>query len=55
MLTFEAWLRSLQAKGYDRDWVRRNIPQLRGMHERGEELPPAPNPPSAKYDRYEDW
>lgn len=52
---FEAWLRDLPQLGYDRDWIRRNLPALeRRYAENPAPMPPCPAAPVAVRDRYEE-
>lgn len=54
LTNFDAWLASLPLLGYDRDWVRRNLPALeRTFHETGgAPMQPCPPEPVKRHDRY---
>lgn len=57
LIDFESWLSALPKQGYDRDWIRRNLPSLeRAWREtRGAPMQPSPPPPGrAVRDRYEE-
>lgn len=52
---FTAWLRDAEAaKGYDRDWIRRNLPALRAQYEQQRMLPPCPPAEHGPRDRYDE-
>jgi hypothetical protein len=53
---FTAWLATLPALGYDRDWIRRNGPALRQrwIQTAGAPLERAPQPTVKPRDRYEE-
>ncbi|MAO03582.1 MAG: hypothetical protein CL804_03505 [Citromicrobium sp.] len=52
---FTAWLREAEiAKGYPRDWIRRNLPALRAQYDREATLPPCPPREVGSRDRYEE-
>lgn len=51
---FQAWLATLPAKGYDRDWIRRNMPALVARFEAmpSMPMPESPRPSLRPHDRY---
>jgi hypothetical protein len=54
---FQTWLASLPGLGYDRDWIRRNMPALEQQYNETGGAPMAPCPPAparAVRDRYEE-
>ena len=55
LIEFDAWLQTLPALGYDRDWIRRNEAALRSRFATDTSpMPPCPQPTVRVKDRYEE-
>lgn len=55
-IEFQAWLTTLPALGYDRQWINHNLPALRKRFTdtAGAAMSPCPPPPERSRDRYEE-
>ena len=54
LTSLDGWLASLPGLGYDRDWIRRNMPLLERVHREtgGAPMQPCPAEPVKRHDRY---
>lgn len=55
MTSFETWLATLPALGYDRHWVQRNLPALKARFDNDPSpMKPCPPPPTRNVNRYDE-